>query len=116
MLIHAFAFRWAKLATPADRRRAAREIAAFDGRIDGLIEIHVGPNIARNGRGFETAGMMRFTDASAFQAYQDHPLHTALLAWLAPLIEPVEIDLNIPAGGRPESALRTDATPSPGDD
>ena len=35
---------------------------------------------------------MTFTDKAAADAYTTHPMHQALLKWLVPLIEPVELD------------------------
>ena len=35
---------------------------------------------------------MRFQDKAALDAYVQHPMHQALLKWLVPLIEPVELD------------------------
>jgi len=35
---------------------------------------------------------MTFTDKAAAEAYTTHPMHQALLKWLRPLIDPVELD------------------------
>jgi hypothetical protein len=35
---------------------------------------------------------MRFTGKGAFEAHVTHPEHQALLKWLKPLIESVEVD------------------------
>jgi len=35
---------------------------------------------------------MKFADRASLEAYTDHPAHQELLAWLMPLIEPVEVD------------------------
>ena len=35
---------------------------------------------------------MTFTDKAAADAYTTHPMHQALLQWLRPLIDPVELD------------------------
>ena len=37
---------------------------------------------------------MRFTDKAALDAYVLHPMHQALLAWLVPLIDAIELDLH----------------------
>lgn len=95
MLIHIFGFRWKESASVDDRDRAIAEISAFRGKIDGLTELHVGANVAARSLGYETAGVMKFTDVDAYDAYNTHPLHLALLSWLLPLIEPVELDLVI---------------------
>ena len=36
---------------------------------------------------------MEFADQASFNAYSGHPAHQALLTWLLPLIDPVELDL-----------------------
>lgn len=92
MYIHIFGFRWKPEATEALKERAATEILAFRGSIPGLIEAHVGPNDSPRGQGYAFVGAMRFTDKVACEAYAVHPKHLALLDWLVPLIEPVELD------------------------
>ncbi len=92
MFIHIFGFRWKAAAKEADKARATKEILAFRGAIPGLMEAHVGPNLSPRGQGYTFAGMMKFTDKAACAAYAIHPAHLALLEWLVPLIEPVELD------------------------
>ncbi len=92
MFIHIFGFRWKPEATDADKARAAREILAFRGVIPGLIDVHAGPNVSPRGQGYEFAGLMTFTDKDAADAYTVHPAHLALLKWLRPLVEAVELD------------------------
>ncbi len=92
MFIHIFGFRWKAAATEAHKARATKEILAFRGAIPGLIEAHVGPNLSPRGQGYTFAGMMKFTDKAACDAYAIHAAHLALLEWLVPLIEPVELD------------------------
>ena len=93
MYIHIFLFRWKFQATPEHHTRATREIEAFAGAIPGLLEVSVGPNLATNTGGYTFGGCLKFTDAAACQAYATHPLHVALLDWLVPLINAVELDL-----------------------
>ncbi|GGC17150.1 hypothetical protein GCM10011494_40040 [Novosphingobium endophyticum] len=92
MYIHMFAFRWRPTATTEDKDRALREISAFRGEIPGLLEVHVGQNQSPRSSGYETGGVMKFDSAPALNDYQNHPAHKALLTWLLPLIDPVEID------------------------
>lgn len=35
---------------------------------------------------------MKFESREALEAYSPHPIHQELLAWLMPLIEPLEVD------------------------
>jgi hypothetical protein len=94
MMIHMFAFRWKAVATEADKDRAIAEISAFQGKIPGLLEVHVGKNVSPRGAGYETGGVMKFTDTAAMASYTVHPLHKTLLAWLLPLIDPIEVDFS----------------------
>jgi hypothetical protein len=92
MFIHIFGFKWKPEATEADEARAEKEILAFRGVIPGLLEAHVGANVSPRSQGFTFAGMMKFTSKAACDAYSIHPEHMALLKWLVPLIDPVELD------------------------
>lgn len=92
-VFHVFAFRWKPGTTEAQKERAAKEIRAFQGVIPGLLETHAGPNISPRGAGYTFGGIMRFASKAALDAYVQHPAHQALLVWLVPLIDPVELDL-----------------------
>jgi antibiotic biosynthesis monooxygenase (ABM) superfamily enzyme len=92
-VFHVFAFQWKPDATEAEKARAWKDIAAFQGKIPGLLETHVGPNISPRGKGYTFGGIMRFKDKAALDAYVQHPAHQALLAWLVPLIDAIELDL-----------------------
>ena len=92
MFIHIFGFRWKPQATEADRARAVKDILAFRSVIPGLIEVYAGPNLSPRNHGFTFAGMMKFSSKAACDAYAIHPAHLALLEWLVPLIDPVELD------------------------
>jgi Stress responsive A/B Barrel Domain len=97
MYFHVFAFRWKPEATEALQQRATEAILAFQGNIEGLIDVHVGQNDSPRGQGYAFVGVMRFTDRAAMEAYNVHPLHLELLEWLVPLIEAVELDF-LPIG------------------
>lgn len=92
-VFHIFAFQWKPGTTDEQKERAARDIRAFQGTIPGLLETHVGPNISPRGKGYTFGGIMRFTDQAALDAYVQHPSHQALLVWLVPLIDAIELDL-----------------------
>lgn len=92
MFIHIFGFRWKPEAGEADKARAEKAILAFRGRIPGLLDLHVGPNVSPVGQGYTFCGLLLFTDKAAADAYTVHPEHQALLKWLVPLIDPVELD------------------------
>ena len=90
---HVFAFQWKDGVSLAQQQKAQAEILAFEGIIQGLVEIHVGPNLSTNGHGFTFAGIMRFVDKPSFDAYAVHPAHMQLLQWLVPLVHAMELDL-----------------------
>jgi len=92
-VFHVFAFQWKPGTTDAQKEKATHDIRAFQGTIPGLLETHVGPNISPRGKGYTFGGIMRFTDQAALDAYVHHPSHQALLAWLVPLIDAIELDL-----------------------
>jgi hypothetical protein len=92
-VFHVFAFQWKPDASDAQKARAEKDIRAFRGTIPGLLETHVGPNISPRGKGYTFGGIMRFSDQAALEAYVKHPSHQALLAWLVPLIDAIELDL-----------------------
>jgi len=92
-VFHVFAFQWKPGTSDAQKDRARKEIAAFQGVIPGLLQTHVGPNISPRGKGYTFGGIMEFKDQASLDAYVKHPAHQALLAWLVPLIDAVELDL-----------------------
>jgi antibiotic biosynthesis monooxygenase (ABM) superfamily enzyme len=92
MYFHIFGFKWHPEATEHLQAQAKADILAFKGKIPGLLELHVGSNQSPHGQGYTFAGVMRFTGKAAFEAYVVHPQHQALLKWLKPLIDPVELD------------------------
>jgi hypothetical protein len=92
-VFHIFAFQWKPGTSDAQKEKAARDIAAFQGVIPGLLQTHVGPNLSPRGKGYTFGGMMQFKDQASLDAYVQHPAHKALLAWLVPLIDAIELDL-----------------------
>jgi hypothetical protein len=92
-VFHIFAFQWKPNTAAEQKERAAREIADFQGQIPGLLETHAGPNLSPRGKGYTFGGMMRFKDQASLDAYTKNPAHLALLKWLVPLIDAIELDL-----------------------
>ena len=92
-VFHVFAFQWKPDTSKAQKEKAAKEITAFQGQIPGLLQTHVGPNISPRGKGYTFGGIMQFKDRASLDAYVQHPAHQALLAWLVPLIDAIELDL-----------------------
>lgn len=95
MVIHTFAFRWKPGVTPEQKEHVVWEIQALQGQIPGLVETLVGHNISPRSQGYELGGVMKFADRAVFDAYNEHPVHQKLLAWLMPLIDPLEVDYEV---------------------
>lgn len=92
MCIHMFAFRWQSGVTTEQKQKVIQSIRELQGQIPGLLETWVGENFSPRSQGYSLGGVMKFSDRAALDAYGAHPVHQALLAWLMPLIEPVEVD------------------------
>ena len=92
-VFHVFAFQWKPNVSEAQKERAAKEISALQGQIPGLLQTHVGPNISPRGKGYTFGGIMQFKDKASLDAYPQQPAHQALLVWLVPLIDAIELDL-----------------------
>jgi hypothetical protein len=92
-MIHMFSVRFADGVTPQQKATAVSRVRDLQGKIPGLLEMSIGLNESPRGQGFELGGTMRFTDRAALAAYNDHPEHQKLLAWLGPLVaQAVEVD------------------------
>jgi hypothetical protein len=92
MYIHMFAFRTKATVTAAEKERMVSEIRALKAQIPEVLESWVGRNESPRGQGYELGGVMKFASKESFERYEPHPAHQKLVSWLAPLIEPVEID------------------------
>ncbi|HEX3471016.1 MAG TPA: Dabb family protein [Silvibacterium sp.] len=92
MVIHTFAFRWKPGVTADKKQQVIAGIRDLQGRIPGLTETWVGENISPRSQGYELGGVMKFETRAAMEAYGSHPVHQELLAWLMPLIDPLEVD------------------------
>jgi hypothetical protein len=92
-VFHVFAFQWKQGTSDEQKDRAKKEISAFQGVIPGLLQTHVGANISPRSKGYTFGGIMQFKDEASLEAYFKHPAHLALLTWLVPLIDAVELDL-----------------------
>ncbi|RRA48150.1 Dabb family protein [Acidipila sp. EB88] len=92
MIVHNFAFRWQPGVTGEQKQRAAEAIRALQSAIPEVLALYVGTNVSPRGQGYEFGGSMHFADLAALERYNQHPAHQALLGWLMPLVEPLEID------------------------
>ena len=92
MVIHTFFFRWKPDTTDAQKQQAHDTISRLHTQIPGIIETNVGVNFSPRSQGYQFAGVMKFKDRDALDAYGTHPVHLELLSWLMPLIDPIEVD------------------------
>ena len=92
MFIHMFAFRLKPGITEAQQDRMLREIGELKKQIPRVVESYVGKNVSARGQGFVIGGVMKFADQASLDAYNAHPVHQALLKWLLPLIDAIEVD------------------------
>src|SRR5580658_3502525 len=97
MYIHMFAFRFKAGVTEQQKEKIVTEIRNLQNEIPEVLESRVGRNDSPRGQGYELGGVMKFADKSACEAYGAHPVHQKLLAWLMPLIEPIEVDFEVTA-------------------
>jgi hypothetical protein len=95
MYIHMFAFHLKPGVTEEQQSRMLREIGALQRQISGLLETYVGKNDSPRGQGFAIGGVMKFPDKATMEAYNAHPVHQALLEWLLPLIDAIEVDFPV---------------------
>ncbi len=92
MFIHMFAFRLKPDTTEAQQQRMIREIGELKNHIPLVLESYVGKNVSPRGQGFVIGGVMKFADKASLDSYNAHPVHQALLKWLLPLIDAIEVD------------------------
>ena len=84
MLTHVVLFRFPDLSVAAECRD---RMLAMKGRIPALLDIEVGVDIVRSDRSFDLALITRHEDLDGMQAYQVHPVHQELLAWVKPRVQ-----------------------------
>jgi Stress responsive A/B Barrel Domain len=92
MIVHTFAFRWKPEVTSDQKAKVVVAIRGLQGQVPGLLATHVGANFSPRSQGYELGGAMYFPDRAALDSYNTHPAHVALLSWLLPLIDPLEVD------------------------
>jgi len=92
MYLHMFAFRMKPGVTAAQKDKMVAEIRALQSQIPEILESLVGINESPRGQGHELGGAMKFANKQSFEKYGPHPAHQELVAWLMPLIDPVEVD------------------------
>jgi hypothetical protein len=95
MFIHMFSFRWKPGVTAQQKQHVFEEVNALKTRIPGILDSAVGFNTSPRGQSYEFGGVMKFSDRTAYDAYNAHPAHQQLLTWLLPLIDAMEVDFEL---------------------
>ena len=71
-----------RLHDPSDAAEAAWRLRALDGVVPTLDSIEVGVDELRSERSWDLCLITRFADLEAMEAYQVHPAHQEVVAWL----------------------------------
>lgn len=69
---------------PEHAHEAAARLRALDGVVPTLDAIEVGVDELRTARSWDLCLITRFADRAALDAYQVHPAHEAVVAWIKP--------------------------------
>ena len=95
MFIHVLALHWKRNATDAQKDQAVVDIRALADNVPGIIELHVGPNLAVHSQGYELVVFFKFAGLAAFKNFSVHHLHDSFVLSYASLLEVVVLDLEI---------------------
>jgi hypothetical protein len=61
---------------------AARRLSAMAGRIPGLLDLEVGPNVVAGKEAWDLALAARFPSAAELEVYQRHPVHLEVVDFI----------------------------------
>ena len=64
-------------------RRARQVLAEMQGQIPGLLSVEVGVDYQRSERSFDVALITKHESREALEAYQVHPVHRKVAAFMA---------------------------------
>jgi hypothetical protein len=88
MLIHIVCFKY-KADVDDVARRDHRERLKELARLEGVVELKVGPDVVRSPRSYDTGLMVMFSDRAALDAYQLNPQHVPVARYGAGLCESI---------------------------
>jgi heme-degrading monooxygenase HmoA len=71
-----------KFADPEDATEVARRLSSMEGRIPSMKGIEVGLDVVRSARSYDLVLITRHDDMDGMQAYQVHPVHQEVLAFI----------------------------------
>ncbi|MFD3807645.1 Dabb family protein [Streptomyces sp. NPDC058611] len=81
MLVHVVLMRFTD---PADAPEAAERLRRLAGSVPQITSLDVGLDVTGSEHSYDLALTTRHTDPGELTAYQRHPDHLALAAWLGP--------------------------------
>ena len=79
MLTHIVLFRFENM---EEAEEAGRRLRAMDGRIPSLLGVEAGVDTTRSPRSHELALITRHEDSEGLDAYQVHPVHQEVVAYI----------------------------------
>jgi len=79
MLTHIVLFRFENM---EEAEEAGRRLRAMEGRIPALLGVEAGVDITRSQRSYELALITRHEDEAGLEAYQVHPVHQDVVAYI----------------------------------
>jgi hypothetical protein len=85
-LVHVVLFKL-KDRSPETLSRTAEVMRSMDGKINSLKTIEVGANVVSSQRAYDLALITRFDSLADMHAYQAHPIHQSVLAFLNTVME-----------------------------
>jgi hypothetical protein len=88
MLIHIVCFKY-KAETSEETRRTHRERLATLASLDGILDLHVGADVVRSARSYDTGLVITFSGRAALDAYQKDPQHVPVAQYGAQLCESI---------------------------
>lgn len=88
MLTHVVLFKL-KDRGPASVAQARARLDTLAGNIPTLLSIEVGEDVLHSGRSYDLALIARFDDPAGLDAYQIHPTHVPVLAYMREAAETI---------------------------
>jgi hypothetical protein len=73
--------------SPENVARTAEKLRTLDGNVPTLNSIEVGVNVVHSDRAYDIGIVTRFDDLAAMEAYQVHPFHQDVLAYMKRVTE-----------------------------
>jgi hypothetical protein len=86
MLTHIVFFKL-KERTPEVVQKTKEVLLNMEGKIEQLLQIEVGADIVHSERSYDIALVTKFNSMADLDAYQVHPLHKEVIAYIKTVVE-----------------------------